>query len=133
VTIDLIKDGTKAMEVSTVHHSGTISSLARMTADEDSVPGGKVVQAGVVLPITMNEPAMLYRRTADAANPERRAWETIIARGPFIVMAAGYLAFDPEHRTSFSIRTETREVMPDEIEEAVQEWNAGKQRLASGF
>jgi len=80
-------------------------------------------------PITMNEPAILYRRQRDAANPGRPEWETIIARGPFIVMAAGYLAFDPEDRALFRIRSETREVTPDEIEQAVREWNAGKESL----
>jgi hypothetical protein len=74
----------------------------------------------------MNEPAMLYRRMSDVAHPGRREWETVIARGPFIVMAAGYLAFDPEHRASFCIRSESREVTPDEIERAVREWNARK-------
>lgn len=79
--------------------------------------------------ITMHEPAILYRRQGDAANPGRPEWETIIARGPFIVMAVGYLAFDPEHRAFFRIRSETREVTPDEIEQAVREWNTGKHDL----
>ncbi len=82
-------------------------------------------------PITMNEPAILYRRQSDAGNPGRAEWETIIARGPFIVMAVGYLAFDPEHRALFRIRSETREVTPDEIEQAVREWNAGNKGLVA--
>jgi len=77
--------------------------------------------------ITMHEPAILYRRQSDTANPGRPEWETIIARGPFIVMAVGYLAFDPEHRALFRIRSETREVTPEEIEQAVREWNGGKE------
>jgi hypothetical protein len=46
-------------------------------------------------------------------------------------MAVGYLAFDPEHRASFRIRSETREVTPDEIEQAVREWNAGNKGLVA--
>ena len=120
------------MHVLTAQYNGTNYDMSCLAADQNSVLGGKVGRCGVVPRITMNEPAMLYRKMGDTTHPGRRSWETVIARGPFIVMAAGYLAFDPELRASFSIRSETREVTPEEIEEAVREWNSHKQDLAPG-
>jgi len=120
------------MPVLTTHYGGTNYDMSCLAVDQSSLLSGKVARCGVVPRITMNEPAMLYRKMGDTTNPGRRSWETVIARGPFIVMAAGYLAFDPELRASFSIRSETREVSPDEIEEAVREWNAHKRDLAAG-
>lgn len=120
------------MHVLTAQYSGTNYDMSCLAVDQNSVLGGKVGRCGVVPRITMNEPAMLYRKMGDTTHPGRRSWETVIARGPFIVMAAGYLAFDPELRASFSIRSETREVTPEEIEEAVREWNSHKQDLTPG-
>ena len=98
--------------------------------DRSSVLGGQVARGCSMPQITMHEPAMLYRKMGDITQPGRRDWETVVARGPFIVMAHGYLAFDPEHRASFCIRSETREVTPEEIEQAVRDWNGRKESIA---
>jgi hypothetical protein len=98
--------------------------------DRRSALGGEVARGWSVPQITMHEPAMLYRKMSEVGQPGRRDWETVVARGPFIVMAHGYLAFDPEHRASFCIRSETREVSPEEIEQAVRDWNARKESIA---
>ena len=100
--------------------------------DQSSVSSGQVARGCSMPQIMMHEPAMLYRKMDDVAHPGRRDWETVVARGPFIVMAYGYLAFDPEHRASFCVRSESREVTPEEIEQAVREWDGRKESIAPG-
>ncbi len=71
----------------------------------------------------MNMPSILYRmaRSDDIAEPHNRG--IVIAKGPFIIMAYGYLSLSLETRSSAWINCSHGDVMPDEIETVMRQWH----------
>jgi hypothetical protein len=69
----------------------------------------------------IDQPASLWRDT-ESAPQDRRRQEKQVAHGPLFVMAAGYLALEPSHRTTFHVRTKQGEIDPAGIVEVVDEW-----------
>lgn len=72
--------------------------------------------------IAMDEPATLCRRIGNVIHSGRDEPEMVVATGPFIIMAAGYLALDATDRDAFCIRCAQGEVESSEVEEAMLEW-----------
>ena len=71
----------------------------------------------------MNTPCILYRmaRNNDSTGPRER--RIVIAKGPFIIMAYGYLSLPPETRSSAWINCPDGDVMPGEIESVMRQWH----------
>ena len=71
----------------------------------------------------MNTPSVLYRmaKNDDVKAPHDR--RIVIAKGPFIIMAYGYLSLPLETRSSAWIQCPDGDVMPDEIETVMRHWN----------
>lgn len=72
--------------------------------------------------IAMDEPATLCRRIGNVSPSGRDEPEMVVAKGPFIIMAAGYLALAVADRDAFCIRCAQGEVESTEVEEAMLEW-----------
>lgn len=68
----------------------------------------------------IDQPAWLWRDTGTP--PDRGRHERQVANGPLFVMAAGYLALQPPHRSDFHVRTKYGEIDQAGIAEVVQAW-----------
>lgn len=77
--------------------------------------------------IDMNAPATLCRikESSVDARPGKSRDAVVVARGPFLIMAHGYLAQTSEDRPAFWIKSAGRNVMPAEIEEVMRVWQGG--------
>jgi len=73
--------------------------------------------------IAMNMPSILYRMARNDDSTELSERRVIIARGPFIIMAYGYLSLPLEIRSSAWINCPDGDVMPGEIEAVMQQWH----------
>ena len=71
----------------------------------------------------MNTPSILYRMVGNDDVSEPRERRVAIAKGPFIIMAYGYLSLSLEKRRSAWINCPHGDVMPDEIETVMRQWN----------
>src|SRR3982751_4260868 len=71
----------------------------------------------------MNVPSILYRMAGneDVAEPSERG--IVVAKGPFIFMAYGFLSLPLETRSSAWINCPDGDVMPGEIEAIMRQWH----------
>ncbi len=74
-----------------------------------------------LLPVDV--PAAIYRRARDA-EPGVAGEETLVAKGPLVIMAHGLMAIAPEDRDAFCIRCALGCFDAGEIEEALRGWTA---------
>lgn len=66
--------------------------------------------------------ASLRRRLGDVARPRASDREIIVATGPLPIMAAGYLALEPDHRAAFSVQIRGGTIDPATLPEIVRQW-----------
>jgi len=71
----------------------------------------------------MNAPSILYRMAGNEDVAEPREGGIVVAKGPFIFMAYGYLSLPPETRRAAWINCPGGDVMPDEIEAIMRQWH----------
>ncbi len=80
--------------------------------------------------MAMNVPASLRCKADHEQSSASNHADIVVAQGPFIIMAYGYLSLSLEKRRSCWIGTATGNVLPDEIEEVMHRWHARTKLVA---
>ncbi|MEP7005053.1 MAG: hypothetical protein ABI810_03655 [Sphingomonas bacterium] len=76
-----------------------------------------------MLKTAMNAPSILYRMARNEDSTESSERRIIIAKGPFIILAYGYLSLPLEVRCAAWINCPDGDVMSGEIEAVMRQWH----------
>ncbi len=71
---------------------------------------------------SLNTPAELHRKVGMAISDPELDGDIVVARGPFIILACGFMALDVKDRGALWISCPSGVLTAGEVEDAVRHW-----------